>query len=306
MSNDGQQVFSAAASHIVNIILSENKYRPESTMWRNNLTIKGKTAAAKTGTSNLKTRTGIAPRDTWTIGYSPNITTIVWAGNVDGSALSGKCDGINCAAPAWNKFMTYALKDYPNAEFKAPSDLLTFYTAKLSGLLSKNGVANIMAVKLTENDSGNKETKIDSLCGGPITDKTPEDAIISIYTPTSKPIIDRFDPEWLKGFYRVANLNASEGTKTSNNPCERPDGGGNVNISAKITGVGKNILEVSWSGDRMVEKLRILVNGKTIKESNYDDPAKSGSDRVSTNGIPENATVVVEIIDVYGHKYSKS
>lgn len=29
----------------------------------------------------------IAPRDTWTAGYSPNITTIVWAGNVDGSAL---------------------------------------------------------------------------------------------------------------------------------------------------------------------------------------------------------------------------
>lgn len=61
--------------------------------------------------------------------------------------------------------MTYALRDYPNAEFKAPAELFTYQTAKLSGLLSKSGVTNIMAVKLTENDTGSKETKIDSLCG---------------------------------------------------------------------------------------------------------------------------------------------
>lgn len=88
-TNEGQQVFSPAASYIVSKILSENEYRPESTTWRNNLTIKGKTVAAKTGTSNLENKkTGkILPRDTWTAGYSPNITTVVWAGNVDGSAL---------------------------------------------------------------------------------------------------------------------------------------------------------------------------------------------------------------------------
>lgn len=74
----------------------------------------------------------ISPRDTWTVGYSPNITTVVWAGNVDGSALNGKCDGINCAAPAWNAFMTYALKDLPNTPFKEPSDLLKYKTARLS------------------------------------------------------------------------------------------------------------------------------------------------------------------------------
>lgn len=106
--------------------------------------------------------------------------------------------------------MTYALKDYPNTEFKAPSDLFTYQTAKLSGLLSKNGVTNIMAVKLTENDSGNKEIKIDSLCGGPATEATPEESIVSVFAPTSKPIIDRYDPEWLKGFYAAANISATE------------------------------------------------------------------------------------------------
>lgn len=121
--SQGQEIFSPAAAYITNIILSENEFRPDSPTWRNNLTVKGKTVAAKTGTSNMENKkTGkILPRDTWTIGYSPNITTVVWAGNVDGTALKGSCDGINCAAPAWNKFMSYALKDIPNTPFKAPA-----------------------------------------------------------------------------------------------------------------------------------------------------------------------------------------
>lgn len=307
-SSEGQQVFSAAASYIISSILSNNEYRPESTTWRNNLTIKGKTAAAKTGTSNMENKkTGkIAPRDTWTAWYSPNITTVVWAGNVDGSALRGTCDGINCTAPAWNKFMTFALRDYPNTEFKAPADLFTFETAKLSGLLSSNGVKNIMAVKLTEQDSGSKELKIDSLCGWVVTDSTPEESIISVYTPTSKPIIDRYDPAWLKGFYAAANISASEWTRNTNSACERPSTNGNVSISAEIVWVWKNILQISWSWDRMIQKFRVTVDGKILKEAKYDDPAKTGSDRVSTNTISDSSNVLVELVDVYGMKYSKS
>lgn len=85
-----EEVFSPAAAYIVNTILSKNDYRPNSPTWRNNLTINGKTVAAKTGTANKpakKESEKILPGDTWTIGYSPDITTVVWAGNVDGSAL---------------------------------------------------------------------------------------------------------------------------------------------------------------------------------------------------------------------------
>lgn len=308
-NTQGQQVFSAPASYIISKILSENNYRPESKLWRDNLTVNGKTAAAKTGTSNWenKDKTKILPRDTWTAGYSPNITAVVWAGNVDGSPLASACDGINCAAPAWKAFMTYVLKDLPNTPFKEPSDILRFKTAKLSGLLSDSGVENIMAMKLEEKDSGNREVKIDYCGGGTVTDKTPVDSIVIGYTTASKPIIDRFEKDWLSGFYAAANISAGSSTNYDPN-CNRASGDapGSVNITSQIVGAGNNILEISWSGDRAIRKFRVTVDGKILKETSYDDAGNSGKDRISTTEIKENSTAIVELIDIYGHKYTKS
>lgn len=84
----GEEVMNPAAAYIVSKILSNNDARPESSFWRNALTISGRSVAAKTGTSNKDVSKGgvkkILPRDLWTIGFSPQITTVVWAGNVDG------------------------------------------------------------------------------------------------------------------------------------------------------------------------------------------------------------------------------
>ncbi len=48
----GEEVMNPAAAYIISKILSNNDARPESTFWRNALTIAGRTVAAKTGTSN--------------------------------------------------------------------------------------------------------------------------------------------------------------------------------------------------------------------------------------------------------------
>ena len=104
---DPVEILSPAASYIVSKILSNNNARPESPFWRNALTIAGRTVAAKTGTSNKDVSNGngkaksILPRDLWTVGYTPQITTVVWAGNVNGKETRGTCDGLNCAAPIW-------------------------------------------------------------------------------------------------------------------------------------------------------------------------------------------------------------
>jgi membrane carboxypeptidase/penicillin-binding protein PbpC len=47
-----KEVFSPAASYIISKILSDNSARPESSFWRNALSINGRIVAAKTGTSN--------------------------------------------------------------------------------------------------------------------------------------------------------------------------------------------------------------------------------------------------------------
>lgn len=79
-----EPIFSPASSYIVTKILSDPEARPEG-FWRSALTVSGRDIAAKTGTSNKEVgKDKILPRDLWTAGYSPQITTVVWAGNVDG------------------------------------------------------------------------------------------------------------------------------------------------------------------------------------------------------------------------------
>jgi membrane peptidoglycan carboxypeptidase len=124
----GTEVFSPAAAYIVNRIISDNSARPESTYWRNALTVAGRLVAAKTGTANKppkKGSTAILPGDLWTAGYTPQITTIVWAGNVDGTAMTPKAESLNSAAPIWKAYMEFALKDLPKADWKKPEGTIS-------------------------------------------------------------------------------------------------------------------------------------------------------------------------------------
>ncbi len=311
-----KEVFSPAAAYIINTILSENENRPNSPFWREQLSIPGKIVAAKTGTANKPAKNAnskILPGDTWTVWWSPNITTVVWAGNVDGSALKGSCDGINCAAPAWNKFMTLALADLPKTEFPAPKDLITENTTKSTGLLpgkdtSKSTlVKNMFAVAIKEVDWWSREVKVDSLCWWIVTEDTPEESVISAYVPTSKPIIDGYDPSWTKWFFAAANSSAFvENWGDPTKPCERPKNAWNVSITSEIIGVGNNILSVNWSWDRSIVKFRVTADGKVLKEEEYGtEGKKEGNNRISTNQIKDANSVQIDLIDNFGFRYTK-
>lgn len=81
-----------------------------------------------------------------------------------------------------------------------------------------------MAVKLDEKDSGNREVKIDYCGGGAVTSETPEESIVVSYTTASKPIIDRFEQDWLKAFYNAANVSAGSNANYDPN-CDRKNSG---------------------------------------------------------------------------------
>ena len=59
-------------------------------------------AAAKTGTTESFT-------DNWTVGYTPQIVTGVWAGNADRSPMQNVI-GITGAAPIWHQYMESAFQ----------------------------------------------------------------------------------------------------------------------------------------------------------------------------------------------------
>jgi 1A family penicillin-binding protein len=74
------------------------------------LSLPGRAAAAKTGTTNDY-------RDAWTMGYTPSLATGVWVGNNDNSAMNRGAAGGVVAAPIWNEYMKNALSGSPAEGF---------------------------------------------------------------------------------------------------------------------------------------------------------------------------------------------
>jgi membrane peptidoglycan carboxypeptidase len=118
------RVLSELMSYRMNYILSNSIDRPQS---RNKfLTIPGRKLAAKTWTSSkqykskkwsktsrwrLYRRDIIVPKNLWTIWYTPQITTVVWAWNTSWKELSWKAYGLYWAWPIMRDFMKFAHKD---------------------------------------------------------------------------------------------------------------------------------------------------------------------------------------------------
>lgn len=328
-TSDPDPVLLPGAAYIISKILSDNDARPESSFWRNALSIPGRMVAAKTGTSNKEiSEDKILPRDLWTAWYTPQLTTIVWAGNVNGKETKGTCDGLNCAAPIWKWFMDFALKKLPKEDFTKPKDIYSYNIVKTSGRLATNEtpedqiVSTMMANKLTEYDTGFKEMKIDTLCNWPVSSGTPEDAVKTIYIPSSNPVIDGYDPEWTRGFFEALKMGAYGSGSTwsgttaptiSDKPCERPSWPGEISVSIDLvwstitTGSGKKTVEIGWIGNREVATLRLIYQGETKREVLYGTGWKTnGKERVAMNLSNESTTFDVEIIDKFWFKYHES
>ncbi len=325
-SIEWKEVISPAASYIVTKILSNNNSRPESSFWRNALTINGRTVAAKTGTSNKDVSNwkwkgkSILPRDLWTAWYSPQITTVVWAGNVNGKETKWNCDGLNCAASIWKGYMDFALKNLPKEEFPKPKNLYTYNIVKSSGRLATwetppdQITSTIMAVKLDSYDTGIKEIQIDILCNGPVSETTPAEDIRTSYAPATAPIIDSYDPEWTKGFYEATRMLLGDDTngtgsitKFSDAPCIRPEGTGNITINMTLDEVigQKWKMIVSWIGDRKIRTLRILQNKEIIQNISYGTGGTTdGNISLSTGLLRQGDILSIELIDEFWFLYS--
>ena len=113
----------------------------------------GRPAAAKTGTTNDY-------RDAWTVGFTPNLATGVWAGNNDNSAMKKGAAGGVIAAPIWNAYMNKALigmpvEDFPEVEIEVGGKPI------LDGQIAPETIV-----------------KVDKFSGKLATEFTPESAII--------------------------------------------------------------------------------------------------------------------------------
>jgi membrane peptidoglycan carboxypeptidase len=200
-------------AYLVTNVLSDREARPDE-YWRNQLTIPGHTNAAKTGTSNKKKDDVNYPFDTWTIGYTRNLATAVWAGNADGTHLSLNASGLDTASHIWKNYMTEAVKHVEKAEFERPEGIKWVKVSRRSGKLpsehtpDEDIVSEIFASFSTPRDYDDtyQFVEIDKVSGKLATEYTPKEAIEEKAFYKHHSILPD-NPNWEKAVRRWAEEN---------------------------------------------------------------------------------------------------
>lgn len=115
-----RQAVDPGVAYIIGAILSDDANRKLIFGEGTPLHLTDRQAAAKTGTTeNYK--------DALTIGFTPDLATAVWVGDILDSThtLTGnQADGVFVAAPAWHRYMEQALQGVPNHWYSMPADIV--------------------------------------------------------------------------------------------------------------------------------------------------------------------------------------
>ena len=119
-----RQAVDPGVAFIIASILSDDTNRKLIFGMGTPLHLNDRRAAAKTGTTEDY-------HDALTIGFTPDLATVVWVGDIAGNdAAKGyhmtgsQADGVFVAAPAWHKYMEAALKGVPDNWYDMPKDVV--------------------------------------------------------------------------------------------------------------------------------------------------------------------------------------
>ena len=126
--DESSQVVDSSYPRLINDILADRQERAG--LFQGSLsltTLPDYQVALKTGTSNDY-------RDAWVVGYTPFLTTGVWAGNNDNTPMRRQGGSILAAVPVWHAFMTEAVKKY-QPEFFAQPDAPVADKPMMNGML---------------------------------------------------------------------------------------------------------------------------------------------------------------------------
>jgi membrane peptidoglycan carboxypeptidase len=121
-------ILEPALAYIMTDILADNEARQPAFGSGNPMEL-SRPAAAKTGTSNDN-------RDSWTVGYTPQIITGVWVGNNNNHSMND-VTGETGAAPIWHAVMEYVhIRDsLPKQDWPRPAAVIERVVCQTSGLL---------------------------------------------------------------------------------------------------------------------------------------------------------------------------
>ncbi len=267
--SEGTRVLDSQAARLLADVMSDNQARSLvfSAAARNYLTLPDRPVAAKTGTTNNF-------NDAWTVGFTPNLATVVWVGNSDGKEMSRGADGSVVAAPIWGGYMKQVMKSMPVERFKAPEAATTDKPALL-------GTAIMQKVRVVKTS------------GYLATDLTPPELVEerTFYAPHeilhyidkddptgASPNNPASDPQY-ENWERAVQLWVSKSTSTQFGPPptetdvqHTPEMQPVVSIltPANEESVSNRVLgvQVSATTPRTIQQYEVFLNGQTIGNAN--------------------------------------
>jgi len=292
--NKKNNVISEKLAYIINYILSDNSSRP--IWWGTYLSLADwRKSAAKTWTSTKQFYVWnvekVYSRNIWTIWYTPQYTTVVWAWNTNWKELreNNNSNWLISAAPIWRDYMNYIHKWLKKEDFNIPKWILSAKISEFSWLLAPDWFPEELTkssyfINLpTQYDNSLWETEVDILCNWKISEKTPLDAIkkwyvLSIHSlqqdnPNWEAPVQSWFKEWLNSEEYNLKYASSLNNIFSNfkdTECERTvkaDVLINSNYKNWDTlSVWENNIEIWFKSNRPILNVQILINWELIKE----------------------------------------
>lgn len=261
---DSREVLDPQAAYQVTSILSDvEAKRPVFSGVMNVLTLKNRPVASKTGTTN-------AYRDAWTVGYTPQYATAVWAGNNDQTAMN-RAGGSTAAAPIWDDYMERVHADLPVEQFERPAGIEEITVDRLSNKLPIEGSEPIKDIFAkwqipTEEDDVHARVRVCKenglLADANIPNELAEERVFS-YVKSEKPD----NPKW-EGPVRAWAIANGYNNKP---PTEKCSGSGDVKPTVSIASPanGANVsgvfaISASASAPSGVRQVEFLIDNTSI------------------------------------------
>ncbi|MDQ6773370.1 MAG: transglycosylase domain-containing protein [Candidatus Dormibacteraeota bacterium] len=118
-SRGARQAMNPGTAFIIDSLLTDDNNRAPVFGHGSPLHMSDRQSAAKSGTTE-------SFKDALTAGLTPDLVSVFWVGDIFGEThtMSSGSDGVFVAAPAWNKFMTEALRGVPDHWYEAPTGVV--------------------------------------------------------------------------------------------------------------------------------------------------------------------------------------
>ncbi len=281
-----EKTINEAQSYIITEMLSDTSTRPA--WWNNYLSLSNRKVSAKTWTSNkqylINGRTEIYPWNLWTAWYTPQITTVAWAGNTNWERLKKNWSWLVAAGSMWKEYMEFAHKEKAREDWVRPSSVKELSVSEITWLLPSpdNVGSNILTKSLfvnppTDYDNSFKKVRVDRLCNWQIWPNTPDSAIKEVTLVEFKSLIPSRKnwewpvQEWAKSsqarekYWNIPNLVTSVNEET----CERSNISWNLVVSSNIQDNGNfsiwdNYFELAYSSNNPVNLIEIYFGDDLI------------------------------------------